>query len=106
MKEKVREVLRFCRQCGTMGIREAARRAAEKRETARIRAERARHGALTEAERKEAALFEAERMALLQVPRTAKVIMIDRYTVEKGGKLYGVCTVTTEENIGYTQEIT
>ena len=61
---------------------------------------------LTEAERKEAALFEAERMALLQVPRTAKVIMIDRYTVEKGGKLYGVCTVTTEENIGYTKEIT
>ena len=68
----------------------------------KVKAERT----LTEAERKEAALFEAERMALLQVPRTAKVIMIDRYTVEKGGKLYGVCTVTTEENIGYTKEIT
>ena len=61
---------------------------------------------LNAAERREAALFEAERMALLQVPREAKVIMIDRYTVEKGGKLYGVCTVTTEENIGYTKEIT
>ncbi len=61
---------------------------------------------LTAAERKEAALFEAERMALLQVPRTAKVIMIDRYTVEKNGKLYGVCAITTEENIGYTKEIT
>ena len=68
----------------------------------KVKAERT----LTEAERKEAALFEAERMALLQVPRTAIVIMIDRYTVEKGGKLYGVCTVTTEENIGYTKEIT
>ena len=44
-------------------------------------------------------------MALLQVPRGAKIIMIDRYTVEKGGKLYGVCAVTTEENIGYTKEI-
>ena len=61
---------------------------------------------LNAAERREAALFEAERMALLQVPRTAKVIMIDRHTVEKNGKLYGVCTVTTEENIGYTKEIT
>ena len=61
---------------------------------------------LSGAERKEAALFEAERMALLQVPRTAKIIMIDRYTVEKNGTLYGVCTVTTEENIGYTKEIT
>lgn len=68
----------------------------------KVKAERA----LTAAERKEAALFEAERMALLQVPRTAKIIMIDRYTVEKDGKLYGVCTVTTEENIGYTKEIT
>ena len=65
-----------------------------------------RERALTEAERKETALFEAERMALLQVPRTAKIIMIDRYTVEKNGKLYGVCAVTTEENIGYTKEIT
>ena len=61
---------------------------------------------LTEAERKEAALFEAERMALLQVPRQAKIIMIDRYTVERNGKLYGVCNLTTEENIGYTKEIT
>ncbi len=61
---------------------------------------------LTEAERKEAALFEAERMALLQVPRTAKIIMIDRYTLEKDGKLYGVCNLTTEENIGYEKEIT
>lgn len=61
---------------------------------------------LTAAERREAALFEAERMALLQVPRTAKIIMIDRYTVEKDGRLLGVCTVTTEENIGYTKEIT
>ena len=60
---------------------------------------------LSAAERKEAALFEAERMALLQVPRKAKIIMIDRYTVEKNGKLYGVCNVTTEENIGYTKEI-
>ena len=60
---------------------------------------------LSEAERKEAALFEAERMALLQVPRQAKIIMIDRYTVERNGKLYGVCAVTTEENIGYTKEI-
>ena len=60
---------------------------------------------LTPAERKEAALFEAERMALLQVPRQAKILMIDRYTLEKKGKLYGVCTVTTEENIGYTKEI-
>ena len=68
----------------------------------KVKAERT----LTAAERKEAALFEAERMALLQVPRTAKIIMIDRYTVEKGGTLYGVCTVTTEENIGYTKEIT
>ena len=59
---------------------------------------------LSEGERKEAALFEAERMALLQVPRQAKIIMIDRHTVEKDGKLYGVCTVTTEENIGYTKE--
>ena len=65
-----------------------------------------RERSLTEAERKEAALFEAERMALLQVPRQAKIIMIDRYTVEKKGKLYGVCAVTTEENIGYTKEIT
>ena len=61
---------------------------------------------LTYAQRKEAALFEAERMALLQVPRGAKIIMIDRYTVEKNGKLYGVCHITTEENIGYTKEIT
>ncbi len=61
---------------------------------------------LTGAERKEAALFEAERMALLQVPHSAKIIMIDRYTVEKNGQLYGVCTVTTEENIGYTKELT
>lgn len=61
---------------------------------------------LTFAERKEAALFEAERMAQLQVPHRAKVIMIDRYTVEKNGKLYGVCNITTEENIGYTKEIT
>ncbi len=61
---------------------------------------------LTPAERREAALFEAERMALLQVPRAAKIIMVDRYTVEKNGKLYGVCTVTTEENIGYTKEFT
>lgn len=61
---------------------------------------------LTKAEQKEAALFEAERMALLQVPRQAKIIMIDRYTVEQNGKLYGVCTVTTEENIGFTKEIT
>ena len=45
-------------------------------------------------------------MALLQVPRAAKIIMIDRYTVEKNGKLYGICTVTTEENIGYTKEFT
>ena len=60
---------------------------------------------LTETEQKEAALFEAERMALLQVPRQAKIIMVDRYTVEKNGKLYGVCTLTTEENIGYTKEI-
>ena len=65
-----------------------------------------RERSLTTGERKEAALFEAERMALLQVPKTAKIIMIDRYTVEKNGKLYGVCTVTTEENIGYTKEIT
>ena len=62
--------------------------------------------ALTLAERKEAALFEAERMALLQVPRAAKIIMIDRYIVEKNGKLYGVCNLTTEENIGYTKEFT
>ena len=61
---------------------------------------------LTEAERKEAALFEAERMALLQVPRRAKILMIDRHTIEKNGKLYGVCAVTTEENIGYTKEFT
>ena len=61
---------------------------------------------LTSAERREAALFEAERMALLQVPRAAKIIMIDRYTVEKNGKLYGICTVTAEENIGYTKEFT
>ena len=61
---------------------------------------------LTAAERKEAALFEAERMALLEVPRAAKILMIDRYIQEKNGKLYGVCTVTTEENIGYTKEIT
>lgn len=61
---------------------------------------------LTPTERREAALFEAERMALLQVPRAAKIIMVDRYTVEKNGKLYGVCTVTTEENIGYTKEFT
>ena len=61
---------------------------------------------LTAAEQKEAALFEAERMALLQVPRSAKILMIDRYTVERNGKLYGVCAVTTEENIGYTKEIT
>ncbi len=61
---------------------------------------------LTPTERKEAALFEAERMALLQVPRKAKIIMIDRYTLQKDGKLYGVCAVTTEENIGYTKEIT
>lgn len=60
---------------------------------------------LTPAERKEAALFEAERMALLQVPRSAKIIMIDRRTVERNGKLYGACTVTTEENIGFTKEI-
>ncbi len=60
---------------------------------------------LTAAERKEAALFEAERMALLQVPRQAKIIMIDRYTMERDGKLYGVCNLTTEENIGYTKEI-
>ncbi len=60
---------------------------------------------LTLAEQKEAALFEAERMALLQVPRQAKVIMIDRHTAEKNGKLYGVCAVTTEENIGFTKEI-
>ncbi len=60
---------------------------------------------LTPAERKEAALFEAERMALLQVPRSAKIIMIDRRTLEKHGKLYGACTVTTEENIGFTKEI-
>ena len=59
---------------------------------------------LTAAEQKEAALFEAERMTLLQVPRQAKVIMIDRHIVEKNGKLYGICTVTTEENIGYTKE--
>ena len=61
---------------------------------------------LTASERKEAALFEAERMALLAVPRAAKILMIDRRTLEKNGKLYGVCTVTTEENIGYTKEIT
>ena len=60
---------------------------------------------MTPAERKEAALFEAERMALLQVPRSAKIIMIDRRTLEKHGKLYGACTVTTEENIGFTKEI-
>ena len=60
---------------------------------------------LTDGERREAALFEAERMALLQVPRQAKILMIDRYTKEKNGKLYGVCAVTTEENIGYTKEI-
>ena len=47
----------------------------------KVKAERT----LTKAERKEAALFEAERMALLQVPKTAKIIMIDRYTVEKNG---------------------
>lgn len=62
--------------------------------------------ALTAAERKEAALFEAERMTLLQVPRTAQILMIDRYTVVKDGVLYGVCRVTTEENIGYTKEFT
>ena len=45
-------------------------------------------------------------MALLQVPRQAKILMIDRHTVVKDGKLYGVCTVTTEENIGYTKEFT
>ena len=67
----------------------------------RVKAERP----LTPAERKEEALFEAERMALLQVPRRAKIIMVDRYTLEKNGKLYGVCAVTTEENIGYTKEI-
>ena len=60
---------------------------------------------LSEAERKEAALFEAERMALLQVPRQAKIIMIDRHTERKQGELYGVCTVTAEENIGRTKEI-
>lgn len=65
-----------------------------------------RERTLTDPERKEAALFEAERMALLQVPRGAKIIMIDRYTMERNGKLYGFCTVTTEENIGYTKEIT
>ncbi len=61
---------------------------------------------LSPAEQKETALFEAERMALLQVPRQAKILMIDRHTVVKDGKLYGVCTVTTEENIGYTKEFT
>ena len=61
---------------------------------------------LTTAEQKEAALFEAERMALLQVPRQARIIMIDRHTMEKNGTLYGVCSLTTEENIGYTKEIT
>jgi len=64
-----------------------------------------RERTLTAAERREAALFEAERQALLQVPRTAKVIMIDRRTVERNGTLYGVCTVTAEENIGFTKEI-
>ena len=45
-------------------------------------------------------------MALLQVPRQAKIIMIDRYTVDRDGRLYGVYKLTTEENIGYTKEIT
>ena len=45
-------------------------------------------------------------MALLQVPPKAKIIMIDRYIVEKNGKTYGVCAVTTEKNIGYTKEFT
>ncbi len=67
----------------------------------RVRRERP----LTEAEQKEGALFEAERMALLQVPRTAQILMIDRHIVEKQGRLYGVCTVTAEENIGITKEI-
>ena len=61
---------------------------------------------LTNAERREAALFEAERMALLQVPREAKILMIDRHVEEKNGRLYGVCNLTTEENIGYIKEIT
>ena len=65
-----------------------------------------RERALTQAERKEAALFEAERMALLQVTPKAKIIMIDRHIVEKNGIIYGVCAVTTEENIGYTKEFT
>ena len=51
-------------------------------------------------------LFEAERMALPEAPRTAKILMIDRCTREKNGKLYGVRTVTTEENIGNIKEIT
>ena len=60
---------------------------------------------LSQSERREAALFQAERDALLQVPRQAKIIMINRYTVETGGTLYGVCAVTAEENIGTTKEI-
>ena len=62
--------------------------------------------ALTKEEQKAEALFLAERDALLQVPRDAAIIMINLYAVEKDGAVYGICTITTEENIGLQREIT
>lgn len=56
-------------------------------------------------EQQQAAMEQAQLQALLQVPRQAKILMLNPYTLEKNGELWGVCTVTAEENIGITKEI-
>lgn len=56
-------------------------------------------------EQEEQALALAQQQALLQVPRTAGILMLSSHTARKEGILWGICTVTAEERIGIQREM-
>lgn len=60
---------------------------------------------LNEEERRSQAGALAQQRALLQVPRTASILMIHSYTCRREGVLMGFCTVTAEEKTGIQREI-
>ena len=56
-------------------------------------------------EQEEQALALAQQQALLQVPRTAGILMLSSHTARKEGILWGICTVTAEERTGIQREM-
>ena len=56
-------------------------------------------------EQEEQALALAQQQALLQVPRTAGILMLSSHVARKEGILWGICTVTAEERIGIQREM-